>query len=58
MCANPVSPEAFGIFILEEDSESCGDLKDESCGLSDCGSVTSTSLPVVNVELVPLLGGG
>ena len=38
-CVIPVSTEAFDIFSQVEDSESCGnscgDLRDESCGLSD-----------------------
>ena len=50
-CINPVSAEAFDIFSKREDSESCGnswcDLWDESCGLSDCGSVTLSGVPVV-----------
>ena len=40
-CVNPVSAEAFDIFSQEEDSESCGnscgDLLDDTCRLSDCG---------------------
>ena len=43
--------EHLDIFSQEEDSESCGnswgDLWDESCGLSDCGSVTLSGVPVV-----------
>ena len=55
-CVNPVSTEVFDIFGQEEDSETCGnswcDLWDDSCGLSDCDSVTWTSLPVVSVVFV------
>ena len=50
-CVNPVSDEAIEFVSQEEDSESCGnswgDLWDESCGLSDCDSVTWTGVPVV-----------
>ena len=38
-CVNPVSSEPIDIFSQQEDSESCGnscgDLWDGSCGLSD-----------------------
>ena len=50
-CVNPVSTEAFDIFSQEEFSGSCGslgDLLDYSCGLSDCDSVTWTSLLLVS----------
>ena len=52
---NPVSTEVFDIIGHEEDSETCDswcDLWDDSCGLSDCDSVTWTSLLVVNDVLV------
>ena len=44
-------PRPFDIFSQVEDSESCGnfwgDLWNESCGLSDCDSVSWTGVPVV-----------
>ena len=49
-CVNPVSAEAFDIFS-QEDSESCGnswcDLWDDSRGLSHCGPVAWSVVPVV-----------
>ena len=55
-CINPVSAEAFDIFSQGEESESCGnswcDLWDDSSGLSDCGSVTLSCVPVVTDVLV------
>ena len=50
-CTNPVSAEAFDILTQKEDSASCGnswcDLLVDSCGLSDCGSVALSGVPVV-----------
>ena len=51
-CVGFISAEASDIFSQGEDLESCGnswsDFWDESCGLSDCDSVTWTRLIVVN----------
>ena len=58
-CVNLVSAEAFDNFSQGEVSDSCGsswsDLWDESCGLSDCVSVTWTGVPVVTDVPVSLL---
>ena len=56
-CVNLVSAEASDIFSQEEFSESCRnswcDLWDESCGSSDCDSVTWTGVLVVTVLVSP-----
>ena len=55
-CINHVFAEAFDIFSQGEESESCenswGDLWDDSSGLSDCGFVTLSNVPVVTDVLV------
>ena len=57
-CIKPVTADAFDIFSQGRDSESCGNswggLWDDSCGLSDCGSMTlSGVLVVTDVHVSP-----
>ena len=61
-CVNLVSAEAFDIVSQKELSESCrnswGDLWDESCGLSDCDSVTWTGVLVSPSSAVAVMCEG